>query len=75
MLLADLEASGNFDAIAPYRYDQIRIGDDVNGVIGTDLDATDELFDLGLTAGELTAGSDVVAIHEDPPGAPIGIHV
>ncbi|NNE94567.1 MAG: ABC transporter permease [Acidimicrobiales bacterium] len=65
MLLEDLEASGHFDAIAPYRYDQIRIGDDVDGVIGTDLEATDDLFDLGLAAGALTAGSDVVAIHED----------
>jgi putative ABC transport system permease protein len=63
-MLADLAASGLFDPIAAYRYDEIKVGDETLGVIGTDLAATDLLFDIGVVDGELTSDPTAVAVFE-----------
>ncbi|MFW2382181.1 MAG: ABC transporter permease, partial [Acidimicrobiales bacterium] len=63
-MLADLSASGSFDPVAAFRYDEIKVGDDVSGVIGTDLEATGQLFDIGVIDGALSSDESSVAVFE-----------
>ncbi len=65
MLISDMAESGTFDAVTGYRYDQVRLGGDVTGVMGTDLEATDRLFDLGVTDGALVNDRSSLVILED----------
>ena len=64
-LLADLKSREEFDAVTGYRYDEIRIGAEDTGVIGTDLLATDMLFDLRISSGQLTNDPNAVAVFAD----------
>ncbi len=57
-----MSATGVFDAVAGYRYDEAMVGGEVVEVVGTDLVATADLFDLGLSAGALSAGPDRMAV-------------
>ncbi len=59
-----LAAAGPFAAAAGYRYDEIRIGDDEMEVMGTDLVATGQLFELDLESGSLSADADTLVVHE-----------
>ncbi len=64
-VITELGASSAFDAVAGYRYDEVKILDEVRGVIGSDLEATDKLFDLDVTSGALTNRPDTVAVFAD----------
>ncbi|MEZ5229429.1 MAG: ABC transporter permease, partial [Acidimicrobiales bacterium] len=59
----DVGSTGSFDQLGSYRYDEIKIGDDVEGVIGTNLATTAELFDVGVSAGAMTDAPNTVAVY------------
>lgn len=61
-LIADMQASGSFDAVSGYRYDEIRFDGDVTTVIGADLVATDRLFDLDVSEGLMSNDPATVAL-------------
>ena len=63
-LISDMRASGSFGAVSGYRYDEIQTGGDVVTVIGADLVATDQLFDLGVSEGQLSDDPMAVALHQ-----------
>lgn len=50
-LITDMAASGSFDAVSGYRYDEIQLDGLTNTVMGADIEATDRLFDLGVSEG------------------------
>ncbi|MBT8240499.1 MAG: ABC transporter permease, partial [Acidimicrobiia bacterium] len=63
-MLADLRTSGSFHPIAAYRYDEFKVDGEVSGVIGTDLAATSQLFDIGVVDGALASEPSAVAVFE-----------
>lgn len=65
MLISDMTNSGSFDAVAGYRYDEIRLAGETVAVIGSDLEATDQLFDIGVSAGALTNDEMSLAVFAD----------
>ncbi len=58
----EVVASGSFDQIGTYRYDEVMIDGDVVDVIGTDLATTDALFDVEVSEGTLTDAPDTMAV-------------
>ncbi|MEM9519986.1 MAG: FtsX-like permease family protein [Actinomycetota bacterium] len=55
---ADLAETGNFAAVAGMREADVRLGDGIGEVTGTDLQAVEALFSLDITQGA-TPGADV----------------
>ncbi|MCP3938674.1 MAG: FtsX-like permease family protein [Actinomycetia bacterium] len=54
------------DRVAAFRYGNIRVNGDVEGVMGTNLDQLDGMVDPGVIAGSLSdTGPGSVLIHED----------
>lgn len=52
---ARLEAQNNIETVTSFRYDAVMIDDEIRYAIGTDLADTEQLFDLGITAGSMNA--------------------
>ncbi|NNF54847.1 MAG: ABC transporter permease [Acidimicrobiales bacterium] len=74
-LISDLTASGLFSAVSGYRYDEIQVDGVINGVMAGDVEATDRLFDLGITTGQLTNDPFTVAVYgpeADEKGVEVG---
>jgi len=64
-LIDDMAASGSFDAVSGYRYDEIQLGgsiDAITTVMGADIVATDRLFDLGVSDGLVSNDSSTVTL-------------
>lgn len=62
-LISDMTASGSFDAVSGYRYDELQAGGEVVTAIGADLVATDRLFDLGVSEGVMSNDPATIALH------------
>ncbi len=61
-LIADMQASGSFDAVSGYRYDEIQLDGQVDTVMGADLVATDRLFDLGVNEGLMSNDPSTIVL-------------
>lgn len=61
-LITDMRDSGSFSAVSGYRYDEIQLNGDVNTVMGADLSATDQLFDLGVSEGAISNDPSTVVL-------------
>ncbi|MEM7340221.1 MAG: FtsX-like permease family protein [Actinomycetota bacterium] len=66
-LADELEASGEFEAVAGFRYDEARLGGEVLTVGGTEISQLDTMFNLDVDQGELPAAdaTNVVILHTD----------
>jgi putative ABC transport system permease protein len=54
-----LEAQDNIETVTSFRYEAVMIDDEIRYAIGTDLADTEQLFDLGITAGSMDAAGTV----------------
>ncbi|MEM7141219.1 MAG: FtsX-like permease family protein [Actinomycetota bacterium] len=66
-LADDLTATGEFAAVTGMRYDEARLGGQVNEVTALDLGTVDALFDIDLQDGTIPSSdaTDVILLHED----------
>ncbi len=63
-LIAEMGQSDTFSAVSGYRYNEIKVGDDVTGVMGGDLEATGLMFDIGIVDGQLVNDQSQIAVLE-----------
>lgn len=61
-LISDMAASGSFDAVSGYRYDEIQLDGITNTVMGADIEATGRLFDLGISEGLVSNDPDTLTL-------------
>ncbi|MEO0495406.1 MAG: FtsX-like permease family protein [Actinomycetota bacterium] len=67
VLADDLEATGNFAAVAGMRYDDALLGTEVREVTGMDVSTIDTLFSIDVTDGAIPAAdaTDAIVVHTD----------
>ncbi len=66
-LADDLAATGEFEAVAGMRYDDVLLAGDVRDVTAMDVSLIDNLFEIDVSAGSLPGpdATDVIIVHTD----------